>query len=309
MQKIALDAFGNDAFARRIEINNTQYYSAGDVLQHVYKIPVAHIWGKWTLLPQSFRDEMASSRPINPFPGDKEGKLSLMLPFPDIMEMISRIPCADKDAHYTAMRSILAKHEKNQESPQSEACPPPESQDQSVALLKRKRDELELANLTFDYQARCQNHTLDFHARCQQMYKDATDDKKMNERARMIFSEGYLNMAMLNARGPQQPVDTGAGFVMNTPISIAMVASDLKIKLGPKDDMQVGRIVKDLYVAKYGEEPNKHTQLCGGKSVGVNSYYEEHRPLLEEALRELEARRNASSKKYKTLKAFYAGRA
>jgi len=308
MQKIALDAFGNDAFARRIEINNTQYYSAGDVLQHVYKIPVAHIWGKWTLLPQSFRDEMASSHPINPFPGDKEGKLSLMLPFPDIMEMISRIPCADKDAHYTAMRSILSKHEKDQESTKSGACPPPESQDQSGALLKRKRDELEVANLALDYQARRQNLTLDFHARCQQMYMNAESNKTMNERARMIFSEGYLNLAILNAQGPQQPVETGTGFVMNTPISIAMVASDLKIKLGPKDDMQVGRIVKDLYVAKYGEEPNKHTQLCGGKSVGVNSYYEEHRPLMEQALRELEAKKTTNNKRCKPIGAYFGAR-
>lgn len=203
------------------------------------------------------------------------------------------IPCAEMNSHLSTMASILSKYYTGSEPlipgkpvSASKQDQVPSQSNEIFSNHKRKLEELQVANLELDFK----NKNLDYQERCIRMYQALCQDNTLDPRAGMVFKESCLNLSMLHARSLSS-AGFDAGAVMNTPISISMVASDMKIKLNPGDEMRVGTVMKDLYVAKHGKDPVKHPQLCGGKSIMVNSYYENDRPLLEEALQDLVAKR------------------
>ena len=118
-------------------------------------------------------------------------------------------------------------------------------------------------------------------------YKDLCEDTVMDERARVILKDNFLNMAILpgssaagGAGGSQEPSANAK------PISLSMVADDLKVKLSQSELISLGQELKKKYVEKHGKPPSKHQQLCGGRATLVNTYMEADRPLVEEILRQ-----------------------
>lgn len=118
-------------------------------------------------------------------------------------------------------------------------------------------------------------------------YRELCEDTVMDERARLILKDNFLNMAMLQApaRGAGQGLLGGHGALNpNKPISLSLVVGELGLKIPSNELISIGAELKKRYVEKHGKEPGKHEQLCGGRMTRVNSYMESDRPLLEEVL-------------------------
>lgn len=118
-------------------------------------------------------------------------------------------------------------------------------------------------------------------------YKDLCRDTVMDERARLILKDNFLNMAMLQgSHPPAGAAGGGQGLLTNgKPISLSLVADELKVKLSQSELISLGQELKKIYVEKHGKPPSKHSQLCGGRATLVNTYMESDRPLVEEVLR------------------------
>ena len=70
----------------------------------------------------------------------------------------------------------------------------------------------------------------------------------------------------------------------NKPISIGSVAKELGYNPNSNEAKRIGLDLRKRYVAQHGRPPPKHDQLCDGRVTLVNSYTEQDRPLLTEAL-------------------------
>lgn len=112
-------------------------------------------------------------------------------------------------------------------------------------------------------------------------YKDLCEDTVMDERARLILKDNFLNMAIL----PGSAAAGGSQDPSAKPISLSMVAEKLKLKLSTNELISLGQELKKKYVEKHGKPPSKHQQLCGGRATLVNTYMETDEPLIEEVLR------------------------
>ena len=105
----------------------------------------------------------------------------------------------------------------------------------------------------------------------------------MDERARLIFKDLFLNMAMLQQPGGGQALLTDGG--SGKPISLSLVAGEMGLRIPSNELISIGVELKKRYVALHGKDPSKHDQLCNGRITKVNSYMESDRPLVEEVLR------------------------
>jgi len=109
-------------------------------------------------------------------------------------------------------------------------------------------------------------------------YQDLCKDTVMDERARLILKDNFLNMAMVTSiSAPAEPS-------IGKPTSLSMVAEKLKLKLSTNELISLGQELKKKYVEKHGKPPSKHQQLCGGRATMVNTYMEADEPLIEEVL-------------------------
>ena len=70
-------------------------------------------------------------------------------------------------------------------------------------------------------------------------------------------------------------------------ISISQIATEMKIRLSRSQLIAVGKVVRNSFKEKYGIVPSKHNQFVDGAVRSVNSYTEQHRALLENALQSL----------------------
>jgi len=177
----------------------------------------------------------------------------------------------------------------------AEAVPLP---DEELYLpYKRKLAELEVAKRETEVQAtKIANRAAELAnlgierehlMACTSGYRELCEDTVMDERARLILKDNFLNMAMLQApaRGAGQGLLGGHGALNpNKPISLSLVVGELGLKIPSNELISIGAELKKRYVEKHGKEPGKHEQLCGGRMTRVNSYMESDRPLLEEVL-------------------------
>jgi hypothetical protein len=62
------------------------------------------------------------------------------------------------------------------------------------------------------------------------------------------------------------------------------VAARLGYKPTTNDAKRIGMDVRKRYIKLHDKPPSKHDQLCDGRVTLVNSYTEQDRPLVEEAL-------------------------
>ena len=115
-------------------------------------------------------------------------------------------------------------------------------------------------------------------------YISISTNPHIDERARLIFKDNFLNLAtqgrlsITNGSSQGMPADV-------KPISISLVASEMGYKASSNELISVGHEVKKQYVIRNGRDPPKHDQLCNGRVTKVNSYTEADRDIIEDVLR------------------------
>ena len=119
-------------------------------------------------------------------------------------------------------------------------------------------------------------------------YHELCQDTVIDERARLMLKDGFLNMALAAQQGlpGQGLIENGPRVSPNKPVSLSSVATELGFKIPDSEFIVIGKRVATRYFELHGKKPTKHDQLIKGKVTLVNSYTESDRPLVEEVLRE-----------------------
>lgn len=157
--------------------------------------------------------------------------------------------------------------------------------DDPVAVgFKRRREELELLKLEEEIKGLAQNRVMTLQDKLEQI-RDP-DSSKLDERTRLMFQDAYMNMLINSQSSAATHQATLTNGPSNTPISISSVAAELGYKPTTNDAKRIGVDIKKRYLKLHNNQPPpKHDQLCEGRVTQVNSYTEQDKPLLIEALR------------------------
>lgn len=323
MATIPFDEIVPGATARLAVIENVQYLSIRDVIMHLGGHSSKTANKTWERFSPDARQELGTfcrqfrfPGPGNPIPAD-------VITFKGALKLAMMIGGENAKKYRSAMVSILQRYyagdgsllEEVEANAQSagpvqqmaraslvaEAVPVAVEEDLALPCKKR-RMELEMARMEADIEAkRIANRAAELAniaserdsarehmARITTNYRELCEDKVMDERARLILKDGFLNMAMLQGSSSSviPAAGTGQGLISNgKPISLSMVADQLGLKIPSNELISIGQELKKLYVERNGRAPSKHEQLCGGRATMVNTYMEGDRPLLEEVLR------------------------
>jgi hypothetical protein len=145
--------------------------------------------------------------------------------------------------------------------------------------FKRKREQLEYLKTEEEIRCMAQTRIL---AACAELerYRDPSRNN-LDERTRLMMQDSLQN-SILNTCFSVSLTTTKSN--PNTPISIASVAKELGYKPTTTDAKRIGLDLRKRYIDKHGSPPTKHDQLCDGRVTQVNSYTEQDRSLVEEAL-------------------------
>jgi hypothetical protein len=145
--------------------------------------------------------------------------------------------------------------------------------------FKRKREQLEYLKTEEEIRCMAQTRIL---AACAELerYRDPSRNN-LDERTRLMMQDSLQN-SILNTCFSVSLTTTKS--IQNKPISIASVAKELGYKPTTTDAKRIGLDLRKRYIDKHGSPPTKHDQLCDGRVTQVNSYTEQDRSLLEEAL-------------------------
>jgi hypothetical protein len=160
--------------------------------------------------------------------------------------------------------------------------------------LKRKREELEQVKLQHEINAmitdnRVKEQQLAITAYAEiERIRDPSNPTNADERTRLMMQDAMQNsilnsMQVVQFTGGQAA--TKAEVSQNKPISISSVAKELGYKASTNDSKRIGSDLSKRYFKLHGKPPSKHDQLIDGRVTSVNSYTEQDRPLMEEALR------------------------
>lgn len=149
--------------------------------------------------------------------------------------------------------------------------------------FKRKREELELLKMEEEIKVMAQTRILEAADRLER-YRNPTVLCNLDERTRLMMQDSLQN-SILNTSltsGLGKTITNGPSPIK--PISIASVASELGFRPTTDDAKRIGQDLRKRYLKQHGKPPPKHDQLCDGRVTLVNSYTEQDRPLVEEAL-------------------------
>lgn len=153
--------------------------------------------------------------------------------------------------------------------------------DDPVAVgFKRRREELELLKLEEEIKGMTQSRIITASTELERI-RDPTQSN-LDERTRLMIQDALQN-SILNTMttGAQATLTNGTS---NTPISIGSVAAELGYRPTTNDAKRIGVDIKKRYLRLHNKSPPKHDQLCEGRVTQVNSYTEQDKPLLIEAL-------------------------
>ena len=161
----------------------------------------------------------------------------------------------------------------------------PPSRDETAVGFKRRREELELSKLEEEIKAMAQSRIITAAGEIERM-RDPTRCN-LDERTRLMVQDALQNSILAGTQ--KQPLLTDgssptSGVSPNAPISISSVATALGYKLTTNESKRVGLDIRKRYQCLHGKAPPKHDQLCDGRVTLVNSYTEQDRPLVTEAL-------------------------
>jgi hypothetical protein len=172
--------------------------------------------------------------------------------------------------------------------------------DEQLVGLKRRREELELFKLEEEVrgmtQARLKNEE-EVRGMTQTRIIAATAEierirdpsrSNLDERTRLMIQDTMQN-SILNSQAPALGGGGGALAITNGPspnalISISSVAAKLGYKPDTEGSKRIGMDLRKRYLKQHGKPPPKHDQMCDGRVTLVNSYTEQDRALVEEAL-------------------------
>lgn len=326
MDTIPFDEIAAGASVRVTTIDGQHNLSVRDTLMHICGINKKRACEKWDRLPDDMRSELAELVHLFQFPG-QGNKPEPVITFKGALKLVMMVSGAKAALYRSAMVKILTRYyagdgtllEEVEANAQSSAPvqqmaraalaeKEPVVHNEVVLTNKRKLEELEIAKLEAEIEARqaetkaklaesearqAENEARRLQAnhehvsKCSASYQGMCKDTVMDERARLIFKDLYLNMALLQTP-KQQAITDGAAPAKPSPvkpISLSLVAGDLGMWLSTRDLISLGVELKKRYVAKHGKAPSKHEQLCDGRVTRVNSYTEEDRPLVEQVLR------------------------
>ena len=149
--------------------------------------------------------------------------------------------------------------------------------------FKRKREELELLKMEEEIKVMAQTRILEAADRLER-YRNPAVLCSLDDRTRLMMQDSLQN-SILNTSlvaGSRKAITDGSS--PNKPISIASVAQALGFKPTTEDAKRIGLDIRKRYIKQHGKPPPKHDQLCDGRVTLVNSYTEQDRPLVEEAL-------------------------
>ena len=154
--------------------------------------------------------------------------------------------------------------------------------DETMLGFKRRREELELFKLEEEIKAMARTRLANLKNDLEDLADPAAT--KLDERTRLMFKDSYMNLLMTppGASGQQAAIANGPS--PNAPISISSVAAKLGYKPSSNDAKRIGGDLRKRYIKVHNKPPGKHDQLCDGRVTSVNSYTEQDRPLVEEAL-------------------------
>ena len=318
---IACDEFSPGASARMVVIENVQYLSIRDLIQHWTGQDNKGASKIWDRLAESKKQEVSPDCRNFQFPGQGQS-VQPVISFKGALKLVMMVT-GDKAALYRAsMVKILTRYyagegsliDEVQANSQSTApiqqmaraslvaeAVPLASEELSLPY-KRRLAELEVAKVEAEVHAtkianraaelanmsKERDSAREHLTKIKDSYREMCEDKVMDERARLILKDSFLNMAILHSGVGSTADGVGKGQKLLTngkPISLSMVADQLGLKIPTNELISIGQELKKLYVEKNGRAPSKHEQLCGGRATMVNTYMEGDRPLLEEVLR------------------------
>ncbi len=239
-----------------------------------------------------FDSKKIIERQLNP-----RGHKTKLLTFQDAIEFVMVLPGQTAMAvrqqfariireYIAGERSLIAEINANAESnsPLAQMARAAAPTDETMLGFKRRREELELFKLEEEIRAMARTRL----ANLKNDLEDLADPTatKLDERTRLMFKDSYMNLLMTPsvALGQQAQLTNGSSPSPNTPISISGVAASIGYKPTTNDAKRIGVDIRKRYIKEHGKPPPKHDQLCDGRVTLVNSYSEQDRPLVEEAL-------------------------
>ena len=171
----------------------------------------------------------------------------------------------------------------------------PATEEPMLTGLKRRREELELLKMEHEINAiviankvKEQGLLLEATAEIERI-RDPTRSN-LDDRTRLMIQDAMQNSILNTTQAITNRGSVGVknmienGPVANAPISISGVAVTLGYKPTSSDCKRIGMILMKRYRKHHGKPPPKHDQLCDGRVTSVNSYTEQDRLLMVEAL-------------------------
>lgn len=314
---IPFDEIAAGKSARLAVIEGMQYLSVRDLFMHIggYSSNTAN--KAWERFSPDAKNELKTFCRQFRFPGPGNPTPTDVISFKGALKLTMMIGGENAKKYRSAMVLILQRYyagdgtlleevEANAQSAgpiqqMARASLAAETDENALCLpFKKRRLELEMAQMEAEVEAKqIANHAAELENEAKKIanrksehehvskitgsYKDLCEDTVMDERARLILKDNFLNMAMLpgsSAAGGSHDPSANA-----KPTSLSMVAEKLKLKLSTNELISLGQELKKKYVEKHGKPPSKHQQLCGGRATLVNTYMEADEPLIEEILK------------------------
>ena len=304
---VAFDEIVAGATARLAVIEDVQYLCGRDFIMLYSGKSNKQAGQIWSRLSPEKLEALSSMRRNHKFPGKGQSEQPV-LTFQGILKLADWI---GGEYEISTLRSILQLNNTGDDllvqDEEERANAEPSGGAQQNLSYKRKREELELAKMEAEMakmeaemkilQARSRAAELlniaaereneaKHLAHVQEVTKSYTElcaDTIMDERARKIFKDSFLQMATI--AGPSSAAAVGGPDLSSKRISLSTVAEKLGLKLPFNELLLVGREVRDQYVKKHGKPPPQHEQMCSNGVQKVNTYMEADRSLLEEILK------------------------
>ena len=247
-----------------------------------------------------FDSKKIIERQLNP-----RGHKTKLLTFQDAIEFVMVLPGQTAMAvrqqfariireYIAGERSLIDEINANaaSDSPLSRLARSASPTDETMVGFKRRREELELFKLEEEVRAMARTRLSNLKNDLEELADPSAT--KLDERTRLMFKDSYMNLLMAppGASGQQAQLTNGPSpqATPNAPISISGVATALGYKPTTNESKRIGIDIRKRYLRLHGKPPPKHDQLCDGRVTLVNSYTEQDRQLVTDALHAFYAR-------------------
>lgn len=158
---------------------------------------------------------------------------------------------------------------------------------------KREREELDIAERRLrleqdrhELEASKRDKAMEHTSKAVALIKSFTT---IDERTKLQFEDHVKNIVLSSSQsffvgGRALSNGKTESPSPNASISISSVAAQLGYRPSSNDAQRIGGNLRKRYVEVHRKPPSKHDQLCDGRVTSVNSYTEQDRALVEEAL-------------------------